>query len=289
MACAAIALAQGCGGDDPESTTAPGDSAFDAERAYEDVLAQVELGPRPAGTEANRRQAELIASELKQAGAKEVTVQEPLRNVVGILPGEEPGYVVVGAHHDTAEGIPGFVGANDGGSGVAVVLELARSLPSPLPGPSIAVALFDGEEAREGREFAEDGTRGSRAYVEEAEAGGGSGVPPLEQIHAMVLFDMVGDCELDVPLEQNSDPALYELFADSDPETFSGRTFPIDDDHIPFLEAGIPALDLIDFDYGPGPAPGEWWHTSEDTADKVCPESLGAMGAAALDALPRIP
>jgi hypothetical protein len=99
---------------------------------------------------------------------------------------------------------------------------------------------------------------------------------------------MVGDCDLDVPLEGNSDPALYELFADADPETFAGRTFSIDDDHMPFLEAGIPAVDLIDFQYGPGPPPGEWWHTDEDTTDKVCPESLAAIGAAALEALPRV-
>ncbi len=169
-----------------------------------------------------------------------------------------------------------------------MVLELARSLPRPLPGPSVAVALFDGEEARGERSFESDGKRGSTQYVELAAGGGAPGVPPLEEVEAMVLFDMVGDCDLDVPLEENSDPSLYEAFASADPETFSGTTFPIDDDHMPFAEAGIPALDLIDFEYGPGPAPGEWWHTSEDTVDKVCPESLGAIGSAALAALPQL-
>ena len=124
--------------------------------------------------------------------------------------------------------------------------------------------------------------------MKDAARGGSPGTPPLDEMRAMVLFDMVGDCDLQVPMEQNSDPALYGAFSAADPETFSGATFPIDDDHLPFLEAGVPALDLIDFDYGPGQPPGEYWHTSEDTVDNVCPESLGAIGAAALEALPRI-
>jgi len=290
LACLSLGPAAfaGCGGDEPEPAAPPA-SAFDADRAFADLEAQVALGPRPSGSAANRRLTEQLAESLQDAGVQDIAIQRPLRNVVGILPGSQPGYVVVGAHHDTKDSIPGFVGANDGASGVAVVLELARSLPQPLPGPSIAIALFDGEEARGDREFADDGTRGSRQYVAIAADGGQPGTPALEEIRAMVLYDLVGDCDLDVPYEPNSDQALYDLFAEADPETFSGRTFPIDDDHIPFLEAGIPALDLIDFDYGPGPAPGEWWHSSEDTIDKVCPESLGEIGAASLEALPRIP
>ena len=139
------------------------------DRAFADLEAQVDLGPRPSGSAARRGQAELLAQRLEEAGVEDVTVGEPLRNVVGILPGTEPGYVVLGAHHDTKSGIPGFVGANDGASGVAVVLELARSLPRPFPGPSLAIALFDGEEARGEREFSVDGKRGSTAYVETRE------------------------------------------------------------------------------------------------------------------------
>ena len=288
LLCVAMAFAAGCGDEEPASTTTAASSAFDADRAFADLEAQVDLGPRPSGSEANRRLTELLAERLEDAGAEDVAIQGPLRNVVGILPGEEPGYVVIGAHHDTKDAIPGFVGANDGASGVAVVLELARSLPRPLPGRSIAIALFDGEEARGARSFEADGRRGSIQYVELASRGGGPGVPPVEEIEAMVLFDLVGDCDLDVPFEENSDPALYEAFAEADPETFSGSTFPIDDDHVSFLDAGVPAVDLIDFDYGPGPAPGAWWHSSEDTLDKVCPESLGKIGSAALDALARI-
>lgn len=286
-AVAGLLLAAGCGEEEgPVATPAAG--GFDGERAFEDVRRQVELGPRPAGSAANEQLTELLAAELEEAGVEGVEIQRPYRNVVGVIPGTEPGYVVVGAHHDTWDGVPGFVGANDGGSGVAVVLELARSLPRPLPGPSIAVALFDAEEARPGREFSVDGKRGSTRYVELAANGGGQGAPPLDQIRAMVLFDMVGDCDLRVPLEPNSDPSLFERFAQLDPEVFSGRTSPIGDDHVPFVERGVPAVDLIDFEFGPGPSPGEFWHTTEDTLDKVCPESLDAVGEAALRALPDI-
>ena len=211
------------------------------------------------------------------------------------IPGKEPGTVIVGAHYDTKVDIgPEFVGANDGASGVAVLLELARTLPRPLPGPAVQLVAFDAEEARGNRPFEVDGTRGSRQFVELAQAGGKQGAPPLERIRAMVLFDMVGDCELEIPLEQYSDPGLYSLFADAsesldgEPDPFMGTATPVLDDHIPFREAGIPAVDLIDFDYGPGPAPGEWWHDERDTVDKVCAESLDAVGEAALVAIPRI-
>jgi hypothetical protein len=287
LACLGLVLLGGCG-DGDTSAAAPATSAFDADRAFADLEAQVAFGSRPSGSAANRRLTDQLATDLQEAGVQDIAIQRPLRNVVGVLPGSEPGYVVIGAHHDTKDEIPGFVGANDGASGVAVVLELARTLPRPLPGPSIAIALFDGEEARGDRDFDADGKRGSTQYVQTAADGGAPGIPPLDEIRAMVLYDMVGDCDLDIPLEPNSDMALQGLFAEADPATFSGRTFPIDDDHVPFLEAGVPAVDLIDFEYGPGPAPGEWWHTSEDTVDKTCPESLGAVGSASLEALPRI-
>jgi Zn-dependent M28 family amino/carboxypeptidase len=287
-AAAALALVLTACGGGSETTAGDGSSgAFDGDRAFADLQAQVDLGPRPAGSAANAKLVDMLARELEAAGAENVRVQSPQRNVVGTIPGTEPGYIVVGAHHDTKDGIPGFVGANDGASGVAVALELARSLPNPFPGPSIAIALFDGEEPRGDREFDADGTRGSRQYVEYA-AGGADGSPPLQEIEAMVLFDMVGDCDLAIPMEAHSDPALYGAFAEADGDVFSNRTFPVDDDHTPFLERGIPAVDLIDFDYGPGPPPGEWWHSAQDTVDKTCPESLDAVGEAALEALPEI-
>ena len=105
----------------------------------------------------------------------------------------------------------------------------------------------------------------------------------------MILFDMVGDCDLHVPLARRPPtPGSMPAFAAAAPTVFSGESSAVDDDHAPFLEGGIPAVDLIDFSYGPGDPPGEYWHTAADTLDHVCPESLDAIGGAALAVLPEI-
>ena len=268
-------------------------SAFDAQRAFRDLRAQVAIGPRPAGSPASRRTERLIVARLRSAGIRDVRVQRPYRNVVARIPGAEPGTVVVGAHYDTKDR-PGFVGANDGASGVAVVLELARSLPRRLKGPSIDLVLFDAEEAPSGASFESGGDRGSRQFVRYARQGRAQGSPALASMRAMVLFDMVGDCDLHIPREANSDPDLYAAFAQAAREAsgsqapFVGEAAGILDDHTPFAEAGVPAVDLIDFDYGPGPSPGAWWHTRADDLAHVCASSLGAVGGPALAALPAI-
>jgi glutaminyl-peptide cyclotransferase len=237
----------------------------------------------------------LIVRRLRSAGIHHVTVQRPYRNVIGRIPGRQPGTVVVGAHHDTKD-IAGFVGANDGASGVAVILELARDLPPPLDGPSVDLVLFDAEESPHGVAFEDGGDRGSRQFIRYALDGGKQGSPRLAGIRAMVLFDMVGDCDLAIPREANSDPSLYGLFADAatdrspsgSSEPFAGDAAGVLDDHTPFIQAGVPAVDLIDFDYGPGPSPGAWWHTRRDDLRHVCARSLGAVGAPALAAIPGI-
>jgi glutaminyl-peptide cyclotransferase len=292
---AVFVVASGCGDADTTDTApAPDDStgAFDENHAYADLERMVALGPRPSGSKANAEQARMLADELRDAGVENVAIgKPPLLNVTGEIPGRSEGSIVVAAHHDTKD-IPGFVGANDGASGVAVVLQLARSLPKPLPGPSVAIALFDGEEARGDREFDADGTRGSRRYVEQAAAGGDprAGIPPLDEIEAMVLFDMIGDCDLQIPREFSSDERLYDAFARAaGGAPFEGVVGSISDDHVPFLEQGIPSLDLIDFTYGGKDAPGEYWHTTADTTDKVCPQSLDVVGEAAMKAIPTLP
>jgi Zn-dependent M28 family amino/carboxypeptidase len=203
--------------------------------------------------------------------------------VIAKLPGARSGTVVIGAHHDTKDGIPGFVGANDGASAVAVLLEIARVLPQPFPGRSITFVFFDAEEARGDRPFELDGARGSRQFVRYAkQRRGRMSSPRLDRIHAMYLLDMVGDCDLQIPREANSDPALYRRLRGP---AFGGRTAPILDDHVPFLKSGVPAVDLIDFTYGPGVRPGAWWHTPEDGLDKVCAGSLHQVGRAVIRAL----
>ncbi len=281
----------GCGSDDPG---APAPQRFNSERAFKDLEAQVEIGPRPSGTPGSAELVRFLVSRLEDAGAKQVGVQRPWRNVVATIPGRGEGTVVVGAHHDTKD-IPGFLGANDGASGVAVVLELTRVLAkdAPLAGPSVSIALFDAEEARGALPFEEDGTRGSEQYVSLAEEGGGRGTPPLAEIESMILFDLVGDCELEIPREASSNETIYDKFADAAREVsgtdssapFEGEADAIGDDHTPFLAAGIPAVDLIDLTYGSDDRPGPYWHTTEDTLDKVCPESLDAVGEPAVRVL----
>ncbi len=287
LAAAAVALAAGGCGDDYGGGDGNGPTpelGFDERRAFQDVVTQVEFGPRPAGSGASRRTAEFIAARLRGAGAEDVTIQRPLRNVVGRIGGPGP-TIVIGAHHDTVDE-PGFVGANDGASGVGVVLEIARVVrrlvsEGQLSG-SYTFVLFDGEEARGDLSFEEDGTRGSRQFVALAEEGGGEGAPPLDEIEAMFLLDMVGDCDLAIPREVNSDSDLYALL---EGPAFGGEVADIEDDHIPFIEAGVPAVDVIDFVFGPGSSPGGWWHTDQDTIDKVCPGSLSQAGEAVLGAL----
>jgi glutaminyl-peptide cyclotransferase len=296
LACTLVAAAvlAGCSSDDDGGGLDVAAGRFDSDLAFQDLEAQVAIGQRPAGSPESRETAELIADRLREAGVGDVRIQRPHLNVVGTIPGDEPDRIVVGAHHDTKDDVgAGFEGANDGASGVAVVLALARALAPRVDGPSVHLALFDAEEARGDRDFLSDGLRGSRQYVEYAKRGGLQGSPPLDEIRAMVLFDLVGDCDLQIPYEPNSSRGLYERFArgarqvDGDAAPFEGQAEPILDDHIPFAEAGIPAVDLIDFSFGPGPPPGGYWHTPEDTLDKVCPESLDAVGEAAVRALPR--
>jgi len=177
---------------------------------------------------------------------------------------------------------------------VAVVLELARELPQRVDGPTIDLVLFDGEEAPRGASFESAGDRGSRQFVRYAKDGGRNGAPRLSDIRAMVLFDMVGDCDLQVPREANSDPSLYDRFADAaggesgSNEPFVGEAAGVLHDHTPFLQAGVAAVNLIDFEYGPGPSPGAWWHTRRDDLQHVCARSLGAVGAPALAAVQAI-
>jgi Zn-dependent M28 family amino/carboxypeptidase len=240
---------------------------FDERRAFADVRAQVALGPRPAGSAASHRLAERLHRQLPRGRFE--AVPGGLRNVVGHLPGRRPA-ILIGAHYDTKD-IPGFVGANDGASGTATVVELSRALRAgrrPCE-REVRFVLFDGEESPPGStDFLRDGVRGSRAYA----------ARHADALGQAIVVDFVGDRDLSLPREAGSDPELWARLRAAARAVGAGRFFPprtrgeIWDDHTPFARAGIPAIDLIDFDY-------PHFHRVTDTLDKVSPRSLRAAGA----------
>lgn len=250
---------------------------FDAGAALASVRRQVAIGPRPAGSPESRALAERIRRSLP-AGRFQ-PVPGGLRNVVGAIPGRarvRP--VVIGAHYDTKD-IPGFVGANDGAAGVAVLTQLARSVrPRRLRRPLVLVA-FDGEESPRGTpssEFERRGLRGSRAIA-----------PSLRDAHAMILLDFVGQRGLRIPREANSNRALWRRLRAAARRAGVGAVFParsvggVLDDHLPFRDEGVPAIDLIDFTY-------PCFHRRCDDVAQISQRSLDATGETVLQLLPTL-
>lgn len=251
---------------------------FDGPRAFRLLERQVEVyGPRPAGSDASRRLGEDLVRRLPNGHFEEVP--GGLRNIVGTIPGKgRP--IVVGAHYDTEATVPGHVGANDGAAGTAAVVELSRALAKTkrrADAPPIRFVLFDGEEEPAGAEdepFAEVGLRGSK--VEAARK---------PEPRAMVLLDYIAEKRgLHLPRIANSDPKLWERLRSASRRVGTARLFPsgatvgIIDDHVPFLEAGVPAIDLIDFDYPQR-------DTTDDDLAHVSERSLDAVGETVLELL----
>jgi glutaminyl-peptide cyclotransferase len=204
------------------------------------------------------------------------------RNVVATRPGADHAWIVLGAHYDTKSGIPGFQGANDSGSGVGALLEIARGLAaaSNLPA-SVQLVFFDGEECMV--EYGpSDGLHGSRHHAARLVR---EGVAP--KVRGMILLDMVGDRNLSVTLALNNSMPLVSAVltaahAENAREKFALQPMNILDDHVPFLEAGMPAVDIIDFQFGDTPGGNEHWHTDADTIDKLDADSLRIVGRVAI-------
>jgi glutaminyl-peptide cyclotransferase len=258
---------------------APKADRFDSERAFELLRYQVDLGPRPAGSEPLRRLAEYARARLPRGRFEPVPGHPGLRNVIGRIPGRKPA-VAVAAHYDT-KNLPGFVGANDGAGGTAAVLELARALrraDRPRNAPEIRFVLFDGEEATDdSRPFLETGLRGSEAYAQR-HAG---------DLRALVLLDFVAEKgEMRIPREEASDPGLWRRLRASARRVGAERAFPdrsssaVIDDHIPFRRRGVRAINLIDFTV-------PCWHKACDDLSAVSERSLDATGETVLDLLRR--
>lgn len=246
---------------------------FDARRAWRLVELQVASGQRPAGSPQLRRLAERLRPLLPSGGFEAIPSEPRLRNIVGTLPGSKPG-IVVGAHYDTLAAPKGFVGANNGAAGTAVVIEVARALrriEAGIGAREVRFVLFDGEEPpgvlpEETADFYSEGLRGSRAYVKAHPGRTGE----------MILLDYVGNRGLWLPREATSTEVLWNrLLAASQAvgmrDFFSSETgAPITDDHTPFLRTGVPAVDLIDWRY-----PG---HSLADGLSKLSRRSLDAVG-----------
>jgi len=274
------------------------ENEFSGEKAYDHVLAQCNLGPRPPGSQAHEKCVSYIVSCLKSYGVK-VVLQNftyidrekgpiPMVNIIGVLGKEGGKILIIGAHYDTRpradnEKTPEnrnkpILGANDGASGVAVLLELARIFSGKELNIELRLIFFDGEDwgIRLDEYFI-----GSTYYVKH--------LPPEEKdkIICMILLDMIGDSDLQIYMEGLSTDYARE-YVDlvwniaeqlGYSKYFIKRVkYTIYDDHYPFLKANIPAIDIIDFDY-------KYWHTLEDTPDKVSPKSLEIVGKTILNVI----
>ena len=252
-------------------------SAFDGQRAYADVKTQVAFGSRVPGTEGHAKIRAWMREQLENAGWQ-VELQDakplghPIQNLIAKRSNEPP-QIILGAHFDTrmfadedpdpAQQINYVPGANDGASGVAVLLELARSLPEETV--PVWLVFFDAEDNWNIEGW--DGELGSRTFVESL----------TTRPQAVVIVDMIGDADLNIYKERNSNSEITEqIWSIAKSLGYESKFVPqykysMIDDHTPFLQAGLPAVDIIDFDY-------PYWHTIQDTPDKVSAQSLQIVG-----------
>lgn len=285
----------------PRPTPAP---AFEEDRAWTHLEAQVAMGPRPSGSAKNAELRDYLVRELTSYGLK--PVREPflakgtpagdiqMENVYAdleaeVAEGKEPApMLVLGAHFDTKRLPFRFVGANDGASETGVLLELARVMAAASPRPFTYRFLFlDGEEAIRREWVDPDNRYGSRHHVKELTKKAGA----LKRVEAFILIDMVGDADLQLERDSYSTRKLLDIFVATSGELgmkdlFAQYPIPIKDDHQSFKEMGIPALDLIDLRYGA--RDNEYWHTAEDVIEHCSKESLGKVGRLVLAALPKV-
>lgn len=260
-------------------------------RAMEYVHQIVAFGPRPVGSPAHEKLENYLRAHLKADHLEEDKFmastpdgQLPMCNFIAKFPGKQDGIIVISGHYDTLKQA-GFIGANDGGSSAGLLLALADYFRAHKPtGYSIWLVWFDGEEAF--RQWSDqDSTYGSRHLAEKWSNDG-----TIPKIKALLLLDMIGDADLNVLRDAASTPWLQQLVYDAATKLgyqshFFGRTSAVEDDHIPFAKLGVPVVDLIDFDYGYG---NVFWHSNEDTLDKLSPDSLEIIGSTVVNSIPLI-
>jgi glutaminyl-peptide cyclotransferase len=274
-----------------EAQVAVKPAAFDSAKAWEHLRRQVGFGPRPSGTPAIVETRRYILDQLKAAGidAREQMFigmtplgEVSMANVIGTIPGRRRERLVLASHFDTKLYREfQFVGANDGASSTAALLELGRVLKTRQNELTIELLFLDGEEARMPEWRGQDNTYGSRHYVQAAQKAG-----TLSSLKALVLLDMIGDRSLLIRRDANSTPWLVDIIWGTaarlgHQSTFSNELTTIEDDHVPFLRAGVPSVDIIDLE-------NQTWHTPQDTLDFVSARSLQTVGDVVLAAVPDI-
>jgi len=263
---------------------------FDSSRAWTDLRELVAIGPRPAGSPAIEQARKYMKGQLAAAHVPVVDQawddETPLGkvrmvNLIATIPGARKDRLIVAGHYDTKLFREfRFVGASDGGSSAAFLLELARVLKARRNPLTIEFLFLDGEEAVVEWKGT-DHTYGSRHYVEAARKDGS-----LASAKALILIDMIGDRDLQIRRDRNSTPWLTNVIWDAArrrqlENTFVAEETTIEDDHLPFVQAGVPSVDVIDLEYEP-------WHTAKDTLDAVSARSLQTVGDVVLAALPQI-
>jgi glutaminyl-peptide cyclotransferase len=267
---------------------------FSGASALEFTRKAVSFGPRPPASQANKNEQAWITAELHKFKKCKVledpfTAQTPLgptpmKNIIAKFPGSSGRSVVITGHFDTKT-FPGrqFVGANDGGASAGLLLELARVIDTRPFKDDVYLVWFDGEEAI-GEWSATDGLHGSRHLAARWAADG-----TLSSIKALINVDMIGDRDLGIMQVSNSSPQLLQMVWKIANDLGYGRYFrdnsaSIEDDHVPFLQHGVNALDLIDFDYGPA---NQYWHSDQDTLDKLSAHSLEVVGNVLIELIRR--
>jgi len=262
-------------------------NSIDGPAAYELLTEFLKISPRDSGTEAAKAAAHFIKQVLDDASLQtaihEFEDNTPrgrtiFRNITATIPGNSSNCIVLVSHYDTKSGIgKKFTGANDSGSSTALLLQLASRIgPSTSSVPDLVFAFVDGEECMENYSIT-DGLHGSRRLAKQL-----SGKYGTANILAVILLDMIGDSDLTVTVPQNSSPWLIQRLFDAAREEDAREKFslygPILDDHVPFAELGVPAIDIIDFQYGSSARMNDYWHTEQDSIDKVSAESLELIG-----------
>jgi glutaminyl-peptide cyclotransferase len=261
---------------------------FDGKKAYAHVAKLVSFGPRPSGSQAILQAQDYITSQLSSYGCTVDTdsfsADTPagrlaMKNIVAKVPGERQGIFLLATHYDTKR-LDNFVGADDGGSSTGVMLELARRMCEQRPRYSIWIAFFDGEEAVRKEWQDPDNRYGSRQMAARMASSG-----DLKKVRAMILADIVGGKSLGIHKEENSTKQLEDQIWAVAKRLGYGTIFldqssPVDDDHLSFLARGVPSADVVDLVNSAG-----YWHTPQDTLDKISAKSLGIVGHVLLESV----